>query len=241
MRPVVYSWIDETERKKLAADFLMQSLPDGQFKPSISSNGMNLEIGVVVPDFFFNNGHLIEASQNRLKGKIGASHHKVTAFTEAVHEIKMGHDYNETVHYQTFRLPFKVERELCFDDVTNGWELQVFKHDDPDLAALHQCYFVLSIDMVSVGKPCMVAKLVSPNKVLAIINAPKKPTVENLDPYYPSKTKPTHTNKMAPSGDSYNMTLMFNGSNPRYTRPTHQVVSGDDNSEFEEHEDPMHN
>ena len=89
MRPVVYSWIDETERKKLAADFLEQSLPESHFKPSISSNGMNLEIGVVVPDFFFNNGHLIEASQNRLKGKIGASHHKVTAFTEAVHEIKI--------------------------------------------------------------------------------------------------------------------------------------------------------
>ena len=118
---------------------------------------------------------------------------------------------------------------------------QVFKHDDPDLAALHLCYFVLSIDIVAVVRPHMVAKLVSPKKVLAIINAPTKPTEENLDPYFTSKTEPTHTNKLAPSGDSYNMTLMFNGSNPRYTRPTHQVVSGDDNSEFEEHEDPMHN
>jgi hypothetical protein len=87
----------------------------------------------------------------------------------------------------------------------------------------------------------LVATLVSPKKVLAIINAPKKSTGENLDSYYPSRTMPTHTNKMAPSGDSYNMTPMFNGSNSRYTRPTHRVASGDDNSEFEEHEGTMHN
>ena len=153
----------------------------------------------------------------------------------------MDHNYNEAIHHQTFRLPFKVERELCSDDVTNGWEPQVFKHDDPDLAALHQCYFVSSIDMMSVVKSYMVAKLMSPKKVLAIINAPKKSTGENLDPYYPSRTKPTHTNKMTPSGDSYNMTPMFNCPNFWYTRPTHHVASGDDNSEFEEHEDTMHN
>ena len=65
MKSVVYSWLDETERKKLAADFLEQSLPESHFKPSISRNGMNLEIGIVVPDYKFNKGHLIETSQNR--------------------------------------------------------------------------------------------------------------------------------------------------------------------------------
>jgi hypothetical protein len=120
-------------------------------------------------------------------------------------------------------------------------EFQVFKYDDSDLAALHLCYFVLSIDIVSVLRPHMVAKLVSPKKVLAIINAPTKHTEENLDPYYTSKTKPTHTNKMAPSDDSYTMTPMFNDSNSRKGRPTHQVASGDGNSEFEEYDDPMHN
>jgi hypothetical protein len=80
MKPVVYNWIDEAERKKLAADFLVQSFPESHFKPSISSNRMNLEIGILTPDFFFNKRHFLEASQNRCKGKIGASHHKVTAF-----------------------------------------------------------------------------------------------------------------------------------------------------------------
>jgi hypothetical protein len=65
MKPVVYSWLDETGRKKQAADFLEQSLPESNFKPSISSYGMNLEIGIVVPDFKFKKGHLIEASKNR--------------------------------------------------------------------------------------------------------------------------------------------------------------------------------
>jgi hypothetical protein len=98
-----------------------------------------------------------------------------------VHKIKSDHDFNETIHFETFRLKFKVEMEICSENILTGQELQVFKPVDPDLAALHHCFFVLSIEMVSVVKPSMVSKLMSPKKGLSIINAPKEdPNVKKL-------------------------------------------------------------
>ena len=80
MKPMLYNWLDSNGRQKVTVDFLVQSLPGDHFRPKDSSNGMYLELGIVVPDFFYNKGRLIEASGNERKGQqAGSSHHKVTA------------------------------------------------------------------------------------------------------------------------------------------------------------------
>ena len=61
--------------------------------------------------------------------------------------------------------------DLNSDDVIIVQELQVFKHDDPDLAA----FLVLSLVTVSVVKAYMVSKLASAKKVLTIVSAQRSP------------------------------------------------------------------
>ena len=111
MKPMLYNWLDSNGRQKVTVDFLVQSLPGDHFRPKDSSNGMYLELGIVVPDFFYNKGRLIEASGNKREGHhVSSSHHKVTTFVQAVNDIKAGDDYEETIDYECVKLQFKVER-----------------------------------------------------------------------------------------------------------------------------------
>jgi hypothetical protein len=61
IKPMLYSWLDDTGVRKLAVDFLIPSLPKDSFKPRVSKNGLYLELSVVMTDFFYNKGRLIEA------------------------------------------------------------------------------------------------------------------------------------------------------------------------------------
>jgi hypothetical protein len=57
---------------------------------------MYLDLGIVVLDFFYNKGRLIDISGYKRKGhQVGSSHHKMTAFVQAVHDIKAGDDFEE--------------------------------------------------------------------------------------------------------------------------------------------------
>ena len=52
MIPIVYDWFDEYGRQKLTVDFFVQSLPQSHFRPKVDCNGMHLELGIVVIEFF---------------------------------------------------------------------------------------------------------------------------------------------------------------------------------------------
>jgi hypothetical protein len=88
MKPMLYSWLDDIGVRKLAVDFLVPSLPQESFKPRVSKNGLYLELTVVLPDFFYNNGRLIEAFADE-KGKniVTVNHSMITAFTDSVNKI----------------------------------------------------------------------------------------------------------------------------------------------------------
>jgi hypothetical protein len=105
-------------------DFLVQSLPQSHFRLKVGRNGMHLELGIVVLEFFLSHPRLIDSAQSKTKvdARVGANHHKVTAFAKAVDELKAQSDYEETIAYQHVKLPFKVERDFCTDDGP-GWEL----------------------------------------------------------------------------------------------------------------------
>ena len=132
---------------------------------------MYLDLGIVVLDFFYNKGRLIDTSGNKRKGhQVGSSHHKMNAFVQAVHDIKAGDDYEETIVYECVKLPFKVERFFCSDDHGPGWELQVFAHGNEELFQMHQCYFVLTVELQGIIKPCK--SKISGKKALRVISSP---------------------------------------------------------------------
>ena len=50
-----------------------------------------------------------------------------------------------------------------------------------ELFQMHQCYFVLSVELQSIIKPCKSKN--SGKKALRVISSPMKPTQDNEDPY----------------------------------------------------------
>ena len=104
-----------------------------------------------------------------MDARVGANHHNVTAFAKAIDELKAQSDYEETIAFEHVKLPFKVKHDFCTDDGP-GWELQVYAHDDEELNELSQCYFVLSVELVSMVKPHYGKHI--PKMVLCVINSP---------------------------------------------------------------------
>jgi hypothetical protein len=92
-----------------------------------------------------------------------------------------------------------------------------------------------------VVNPCMVLMLVSPKKGLPIIKTQKKPTEENSDQYNESKTNYAARNNMTPPDDSITRLTPLLGGSYVNTKREKQVASGDDDSEFKDHEDSMYN
>jgi hypothetical protein len=52
MMPVIYHWLEDKRRQKLTVEFLVHCLPEKHFRPMVSQNGMLIELGIVVPEFF---------------------------------------------------------------------------------------------------------------------------------------------------------------------------------------------
>ena len=143
---------------------------------------MYLELGIVVPDFFYNKGRLIEASGNERKGQqAGSSHHKVTALCKQSMVSKQG---------MIMRKPLSMKVSSCHLRLREIFALMTMVLDgssksllmiNEELFQMHQCYFVLSVELQSIIKPCKSKN--SGKKALRFISSPIKPTQDYEDPY----------------------------------------------------------
>ncbi len=152
MKPLVYAWFDEVGRQHLTLDFLVVCLPEGDFTPRVTRNGMGLELGFKIPEIFFSPTRLTSASEGRVTG----THHKHTAFTKAVHDSKtsMGGYDAPMIVWQKVKLPFKVELDFCsLNNSSPGFELVAFPHPNRDLRRASQNLFIFTVELVSVVKP----------------------------------------------------------------------------------------
>ena len=170
MKPMLYSWLDDTGVRKLAVDFLVPSLPKDSFKPRVSKNGLYLELTVVMPDFFYNKGRLIEAFADE-KGKniVTVNHSMITAFTDSVNKImaEPGNEDGTVLYRERHKLEFKVDHDFEFD-------LLIYNHDNKELRALGQFFFTFCVVLTSFVKPNKMA--LSSAKALTLITSPKKPS-----------------------------------------------------------------
>ena len=68
----------------------------------VGHNGMHLELGVVMQEFFLSCMWLIEfaLSKTNMDARVGANHDRVTAFAKAVDELKAQSEYEENIVYQ---------------------------------------------------------------------------------------------------------------------------------------------
>ena len=151
MKPLIYSWLDESGRQRLTLDFLVIGLAETDFTPRVSRNGMTLDLGFVVPEVFFSPKRLSTASDGRISG----SHAKHTAFTKAVHVCKASTSYDIPLQvWQRVKLPFKVECDFVAEGSNRpGYELVAFPHPNKNLRLLGQALFVFTVELVSVIKP----------------------------------------------------------------------------------------
>ena len=151
MKPLLYSWFDESGRQRLTLDFLVMGLPEAYFTPRVGRSGMTLELGFVVPELFFSPKRLSTASDGRISG----SHAKHAAFTKAVHACKSSTSYDVPLEvWQKVKLPFKVESDFVSEDNHRpGYELVAFPHPNKKLREMGQALFIFTVELVSVIKP----------------------------------------------------------------------------------------
>ena len=153
MKPLIYSWFDESGRQRLTLDFLVIGLAETDFTPRVTRNGMNLELGFVVPEVFFSPQRLSTASG----GIVTGSHAKHAAFTKAVHACKASTSYDTPLQvWQRVKLPFKVEGDFVANPEHSnrpGYELVAFPHPNRKLRSAGQNLFVFTVELVSVIKP----------------------------------------------------------------------------------------
>lgn len=170
MKPMVYNWLDDKGVRKLGVDFLVPSLPKKSFKPRVSKSGMYLELTVVMPDFFYNKGRLIEAFAGEKGNKaVTANHSMITAFTDSVNKImaEPGNEDGTVLYRERHKLEFKVDHDFEYD-------LLIYRHDDTELHSLGQFYFTFRVVLTSFVKPNKVAT--SSAKTLTLITSPLKPS-----------------------------------------------------------------
>lgn len=156
MKYLVNNWSDVAGRQHLTVDFLVVGMPQADFTPRVTRNGMSLELEYIVPEFFFSPNRLTTASS----GLVTLSHAKYAGFVEAVHRFKAVNGYDEPCKMvQTVRLPYKVEQDFFgSEENPSGFELVGMPHWNRDLRIARQNWFVFTVELILVVKPRMIRK-----------------------------------------------------------------------------------
>jgi hypothetical protein len=85
---------------------------------------------------------------------------------------------------QRFKLPFKVEHNYYTGNGGKGWEVQMFDNEDVDLhdelEGEIMSFIVLSVNLVSVEKPCKQKRKGTIQRIGSPIAAPKPDEEEDM-------------------------------------------------------------
>ena len=145
---VIYDYIEE-KRRRVTADFLVLTLDREKFSPRVTSDGMELQVGTAVPNFFQSSARVMLANKNKDR-TFTKNTHKATAFEEVIRRMNNELDWPDTLNgsVQRTKLPFRCEEEIL------SWEVQAFENEDSDLTESlgQQYFFVLSVELMSAEK-----------------------------------------------------------------------------------------
>lgn len=144
-----YNYVNDG-RRCCTIDFLIINQGKDNFRPKITGDGTVLELGTIVPEFFFEPSRLLIANAN--DNKFSENTNKATAFQETAAKVTASLGEGEPLlgAPQKIKLDFKVEDEIA------NWEMQAFENDDEDFAndcgGVPQMFFVLTVDLIGVEK-----------------------------------------------------------------------------------------
>lgn len=143
-----YDYI-ENGRRHFCVDFLVIGASKDIFRPKVSKDGTELQIGMVLPNIFVDEARLLAAHNS--VAHFSQNTNKATAFLAVTASVT-----NSLVDGEAFlatpmklTLPFKVEEEI------SEWEILAFSNDDKkwrEEVGLPQYYFMLAVDLVGVEK-----------------------------------------------------------------------------------------
>lgn len=140
----------EDSRDHVTVEFLTMTMAKDCFRPKVCANGLELQLGVVVPSFFASEDRLMVANA---EDGFNMNTHKATSFEKIVKKIhdKYGWDESDEIigNPQVVKLPFKCEEDIV------DWEVQAFINSNDDLNSDlggNQFFFILSVQLVSVVK-----------------------------------------------------------------------------------------
>jgi hypothetical protein len=184
---IMYQYVEDGNQL-VSIDVLVPNVHRKYIRPSIHSSGMYFDLGIAVPEFFWQANRLIAAN----KGEEGFNKntHKATAFQQAAKKIEEDFNTFETEEVlsgapQRFKLPFKVEHDYYTGDGGKGWEVQIFDNEDEDLhdelEGEVMSFFVLSVNLVSVEKPRKQKRKGTMRRIGSPLSAAPKPDEAAVD------------------------------------------------------------
>jgi hypothetical protein len=144
---IQYTYIEDG-RRHVCTDFLVPGWKKESYRPKVE--GMDLVLGVAMPDVFFNERRLSLSNEHDME--FNANTNKATAFMEVAGKIVSDLADGEEIvaDPQRVKLPFAVEDEIA------EWEIQAFENDDAqelvDSLGAGQFFFVLSVDLIGIVK-----------------------------------------------------------------------------------------
>ena len=149
---MMHDYVDD-DRRHVTLDFLVPSMTEKMFRPSVNVSDQSLKLATVVPPFFASKGRLMAAFA--AETGFGENTHRATAMGEVCDEVKKDYDdakSDETIIIglpQRVKLPFPCEEEIVH------WECQLFSNEDQeceDDTGVSTYFNVLSIDLVGAAK-----------------------------------------------------------------------------------------
>jgi len=149
---MLYDYVDD-DRRHCTIDFLVPTMAEKAFRPTVNAAEQSLDLATVIPPFFANKARLMAAFSGETG--FGENTHRATAMGEVCDDIeKQCEDAkaDNTIIIgvpQRVKLPFPCEEEIVH------WECQLFENEDEehtDDIGVATYFNVLSVDLVGVAK-----------------------------------------------------------------------------------------
>jgi hypothetical protein len=162
---LMYTWSKDRQELCSIDILLLSGITEENIECKIDRNARYVTADIFLPDFFLSSRRLQAASE----GSISQHHSKTASLDKAIDAFREAFDFETPTLKFKIKLPFKVD---------GNFEMEVmwYRHDNVELAAEEQFYYMLHLELVSANKPRQVKTAIARR----IVESPQQE--ENKDP-----------------------------------------------------------
>jgi hypothetical protein len=151
---LLYTWSKDRQQHCSVDILLLSGTSEDHIQCKINKNGQDMTVSYKLPGYFLSSRRLVAGSN----GKIDAHHSKASALNKAIDDYHEAFDFEDPVLEFKVKLPFKVENKIVCEVV---W----YHHDNKELRAEEQFYYMLHVDLTGSDKPREMKQLIPRRKV----------------------------------------------------------------------------